>query len=143
MNREVCETVNTTHNKQKIVVRGYLLVKDKNRDESFYWCCEQRDSRNCKGRAVTTLEGQIHILKKFSEHNHAPEASRVDVIQALNNIKELASQTHEKLSQIIHDTAIEMPEDSFYYMPNSQALRKQILHIWLRNLPSQPQNYKK
>ncbi|CAG8481702.1 7196_t:CDS:2, partial [Gigaspora rosea] len=139
MNREVCKTVNTTHNKQKIVVHGYLLVKDKNRDESFYWCCEHRDSRNCKGRAVTTLEGQIHILKKFSEHNHAPEPSHVDVIQALNNIKELASQTHEKPSQIIHDATIEMPEDSFYYMSNSQALHKQISHIQLRNLPSQPQ----
>ncbi|CAG8790533.1 12420_t:CDS:2, partial [Gigaspora rosea] len=119
---------NTTHNKQKTVVRGYLLVKDKN-----------RDFRNCKEKAVTNLEGQIHILKKFSEHNHASEPSCVDVIQALNNIKELASQTREKLSQIIHDVTIEMTEDSFYYMLNSQALCKQISRIRLRNLASQPQ----
>ncbi|CAG8573554.1 10071_t:CDS:2, partial [Gigaspora margarita] len=91
------------------------------------------------GRAVTILEGQNHILKKFSEHNHAPEPSCVEVIQALNNIKELATQTYEQLSQIFHDATINMPEDSFYYMPNNEALHKQISHIRLRNLPSQPQ----
>ncbi|CAG8789296.1 10423_t:CDS:2 [Gigaspora margarita] len=85
-------------------------------------CYEHRDSHNCKGRAATILEGQIHILKKFSEHNHAPEPSRVDVIQALNNIKELASQTCKKLFQIIHNATIDIPEDSFYYMPNTREI---------------------
>ncbi|CAG8743867.1 8663_t:CDS:1, partial [Dentiscutata erythropus] len=124
-----CTTVNTTHNKQKIIVCGYLLVKDKNRDNSFYWCCEYKDSRNCKGRVVTILEDQSHVLKKFSEHNHAPEPSHADVIQALNNMREIVSQSRERPSQIIHDATINMPEDSFYYMPNNEALHKQISHI--------------
>ncbi|CAG8686744.1 2834_t:CDS:2, partial [Dentiscutata heterogama] len=132
-------TVNTTHNKQKIIVRGYLLVKDKNRNNSFYWCCEYKDSHNCKGKAVTILEGQSHVLKKFNEHNYTPEPSYADVIQALNNMREIASQSCERPSQIIHDITINMPEDSFYNMPNNKALCKQISRIRLKNIPTQPQ----
>ncbi|CAG8446846.1 7657_t:CDS:1, partial [Scutellospora calospora] len=63
-NREVCEVVNTTRGNQKLVIHGYLYVKDKDRKDSYYWCCEYRDTRYCNGRVVTKLEGQEHILKK-------------------------------------------------------------------------------
>ncbi|CAG8450273.1 7315_t:CDS:2, partial [Dentiscutata erythropus] len=65
---------------------------------------------------------------------------RTDVIQALNSIKEKASQTHEKPAQIIQDTIINIPKASFSYMPNNNALRKQILRIRNKDLPSQPQS---
>ncbi|CAG8809682.1 3662_t:CDS:1, partial [Racocetra persica] len=63
----------------------------------------------------------------------------IDVIQALNHIKEKVSQSCKRPSQIIQDIAIEISEDSFYYMPNNKALRRQISYIQLRNTLSQPQ----
>src|SRR5688572_21597783 len=106
MNREVCELFNSTRGKQKIVVRGYLLVKDTNRDEKYYWCCEYRDAYSCMGRATTVLEGQEHVLKKFKEHNHAPDASHAEVVQALDTIKRTASQSHDLPTQIIQNTVV-------------------------------------
>jgi hypothetical protein len=94
MNRVVCELVNSTQSNPKIIVHGYLLVKDKNRNEKHYWCCEYRKKLNCNGRAVTILEREQYILVKSSEHSHAPEANRVDVIRTVNMVKETAaSQT--------------------------------------------------
>jgi hypothetical protein len=72
------------------------------------------------------LENEEHILKKFTEHNHAPEASRVNVSQTLNTIKEAAVHIHDQPIQIIQDAIINMPQDSFHYMPNKESLRKQI-----------------
>ncbi|PKB95366.1 hypothetical protein RhiirA5_436857 [Rhizophagus irregularis] len=91
----------------KITVEWYLLVKDKNRKERYYWCCEYRKSKNCSGRAVTILENKQHILIKSTGYNHAPEASRIDVVSTLNMINEIAaSQTRVKPSQIIQDSII-------------------------------------
>ncbi|CAG8730150.1 12225_t:CDS:1, partial [Cetraspora pellucida] len=42
-------------------------------------------------RAIALLEEQKYVLIKFNDHNHAPEASCANMIQALNAIKEMAS----------------------------------------------------
>ena len=39
---EICEKIPSQKGKDKINARGYLMVKDKNRKESYYWCCEFR-----------------------------------------------------------------------------------------------------
>jgi hypothetical protein len=97
-------------------------------------------ARNCNGRAVTHLENGMHILKKFQEHNHAPEASRKEVIQTLNTIKDAASDRHDQPPvQIIQNAIINMQQDSVYSMPNNEALRKQIHRVRHENMPSQPQ----
>src|SRR3984957_21293224 len=111
MNHIVCNLVNSTQSNPKIIVHGYLLVKDKNRNKKYYWYCEYRKKQNCNGRAVTILENEEHVLMKFNEHNHAPEASRIDVVTTLNVIKETAaSQTRDKPAQIIQNAVINMPK---------------------------------
>jgi hypothetical protein len=140
MNHEVCRVVNSIRGKPKIVVRGYLLVKDKNRNEKYYWYCEYKYLYNCKGRATTILNGQEHVLVKFNEHSHAPEASRANVVQTLNMIKETASHTHDHPVQIIQNAVINMSQNSYSHMPNKQALRKQITYVRGKNMPSQPQS---
>ncbi|CAB4418896.1 unnamed protein product [Rhizophagus irregularis] len=141
MNRVVCELVNSTQSNPKIIVHGYLLVKDKNRNEKHYWCCEYRKKLNCNGRAVTILEREQHILVKSSEHSHAPEANRVDVIRTVNMVKETAaSQTRDKPSQIIQNAVINMPQESYSYMPNREALRRQVSRVRNINMPPQPKS---
>jgi len=140
MNREVCGLVNSIRDKPKIIARGYLLIQDKCNDNRYYWRCESKHVLHCKGRAITELENEEHILKKFTEHNHAPEPSRVNVVQTLNTIREVATHTHDKPVQIIQDTVINMPQDSSYYMPNKEALRKQINRTRNKNILSQAQS---
>ncbi|CAB4401721.1 unnamed protein product [Rhizophagus irregularis] len=141
MSHIICDLVNSTQRNLKIIVHGYLLVKDKNRGEKYYWCCEDRKKKNCKGRAVTILENEEHVLVKSTDHNHAPEASRVDVVKILNEIKDTAaSQTRVKPAQIIQDSIVNMmPQASYSYMPNKKALRRQISRVRADNMPPQPQ----
>ena len=124
MNQEVCGLVKSVRGQPKIIVRGYLLVKDKNRNDKYYWYCEFKNALRCKGRAVIILEGEEHVLKKFNDHNHAPEASHADVVQTLNTIKDAAFHTHDQPVQIIQNAVTNMPQDSYYYMPSKEALRK-------------------
>ena len=126
MSREICTLVNSIRNKPKLVAWGYLFVKDKSSNNKYYWQCEFKETLNCKGRAITLLENEEHILKKFSDHNHAPEASCVSISQTLNTIKEMAVHTQDQPIQIIQNALINMPQDSSYYMSNKEALRKQI-----------------
>ncbi len=84
---EFCDTVPSQQGKEKIVVRGYLMVKDKNRNDLFYWNCHKKVLNKCKGRASTILIEGRHKLRAENEHNHAPEASRAGVARANAIIK--------------------------------------------------------
>ena len=79
MSQEVYTLVNSICNQPKLIARGYILVKDKSINNKYYWYCELKETLICKGKAITILENEEHILIKFIEHNHALEASRVNV----------------------------------------------------------------
>ncbi|CAG8755550.1 13243_t:CDS:2, partial [Dentiscutata heterogama] len=91
INYEVCQLVDSIHGKTKLNVRGYLLVKDKNQDEKYYWCCEYKNTLKCNRRATANLVGEEHLLMKFVKHNYAPITSHVDVVQTLNSMRNAAS----------------------------------------------------
>ena len=55
MNNIICEKISSIRNKDKINVNGYLMVKDKNRKNLYYWYCEKRNTLQCHGRASTIL----------------------------------------------------------------------------------------
>ena len=60
---EICEIIPSQKGNNKINIRGYLMVKDKEREGKFYWCCEKRKSNSCNGRAVTILlNNQFYLI---------------------------------------------------------------------------------
>lgn len=141
MNREVCDIVNSIRNKPKLIARGYLLTNEKSQNDRYYWCCEFKEAFNCKERAITSLENGEHVLVKFNNHSHAPEASHVDVSYTLNIMKETAVRTQDQPIQIIQNAIVNMPQDSFYYMPNKKhyvnkliALEMKIMQFYNHNL---------
>ena len=40
---EICKLVPSQKGNNKINVRGYLMVKERNRDDKYYWCCEKKN----------------------------------------------------------------------------------------------------
>src|SRR5437870_4507846 len=117
MNNTICEIVFTIRGQDKINVNGYLMVKDKNRSDLYYWYCEKRDTLRCNGRAITKLvEGQ-HRFRKSFDHNHAAEASRVNVIKIVNTLKERARETNEPPVQIIQNVAASSSHEIHAYLP--------------------------
>ncbi|KAL4132814.1 hypothetical protein QTP88_009906 [Uroleucon formosanum] len=68
--------------KPDISVDSYVMVKNKVRENRYYWECEKRVHRknleiteNCTARATTDYVNVAHKLHSTpTEHNHAPEA---------------------------------------------------------------------
>ncbi|CAB4377153.1 unnamed protein product [Rhizophagus irregularis] len=137
---EICEIIPSQKGHNKINVRGYLMVKERNRDDKFYWCCEKRKLEGCKGRATTILNNGLHYLKKIGEHNHAPQASSANVAKAIAEIKKKAGETREKPMHIIQNHMINISEDVHPYMPSHNALRKKIIRIRKVEIPPKPQS---
>ena len=140
MNNIICDVVSSTHNKVKLNVHGYLMVKDKNRNNIYYWSCEKRTTLKCHGRAITKLIEDQHYLQKTSEHNHAAEASRVNVIKTINILKEHAQQTNDQPVQIIQTIAAHSSQEIYPYLPSHNALRQSIKRIRRVDFPTEPQS---
>ena len=135
---QVCELVPSTRGHSKLVVDGFLMSKDKNRDDLYYWCCEKRKTLKCGGFASTILVDGEHRLRCTKEHNHAPEASRKDVAVARDNIKRKAHETRNMPAQIIQDETNAVPGPSQPAMPSRDALRQIIKRARKQDMPTQP-----
>ena len=61
------EVINSTKGKPKINIDGLLYIKDKNRDDLYYWVCEPKGQKEmrCTARATTICIGDQHKIRKF------------------------------------------------------------------------------
>jgi MULE transposase domain/FLYWCH zinc finger domain len=140
MNNIICETVSSIHNKDKLNIHGYLMVKDKNRKNLYYWRCEKYKTLKCRARATTLLNEDQHHLQNASEHNHAAEASRVNVVKTINILKERAQQTNDQPAQVIQTIVAQSSQETYPYLPSHSALRQSIKRIRHVDLPAEPQS---
>ncbi|CAB5202397.1 unnamed protein product [Rhizophagus irregularis] len=108
---EVCDIILSNKGNNKINVRGYLMVKERNREAIFY-CC--------------------------TDHNHAPQASDAGVAKLTAQIKRQASETKDKPTKIIQDNIISIPEEIHPYIPSPNALRRTISRVRKSEMPPQP-----
>ncbi|CAG8524215.1 3400_t:CDS:2 [Dentiscutata heterogama] len=139
MNEE-CETVPSQKGGIKIKVDGYLMTKEKNCKNTYYWCCDQKKFNGCTGRAVTQLRNNKHYLKSFSKHKHAPQAHKPEVAKVVHQIKQQAKVSRDKPVKIIQDNIISTPEEVRPYLPSVNSLCKTINRVRQSKLPPQPRN---
>lgn len=137
---EVCEIIQSQKGNNKINVRGYLMIKERTKGDTYYWCCEKKRLEKCKGRATTIFLDSKHYLKNFVDHHHSPQASKVKVAKTVAQIKQQARETRDKPVQIIQNNIINMSQDDHPYMPSKNALRTTIKRVRRAELPPQPQN---
>lgn len=55
-------------------------LKDKNRNDAYYWVCDnRRKAIKCTAKACTTSIGDEHEIRSFDaeQHHHAPVASKL------------------------------------------------------------------
>jgi hypothetical protein len=138
MNNTICEIVISNRGHDKINVHGYIMLKDKNRNDLYYWYCEKHNTLQCNGHAVTKLVEGEHRLHKVSEHSHAPEASRVEVINTVNALKERAKETNEPPVQVIQTVSTSITNEIYPYLPSRNALRQTINRMRSSELPVEP-----
>ncbi|CAG8510284.1 19364_t:CDS:2, partial [Cetraspora pellucida] len=126
---EVCEAILLQKGNDSIKVRRFILVKEWNRGDKFYWCCVKHKSKKCKGRTTTILKNNLNYLQTYEvrKHNYALQASSSEVATAIASIKKCASESRKKLAQLIQDNITKFPEVQ-PYMPSLNSLYKIIYH---------------
>lgn len=141
---QVARLVESSKGKLKININGFLYWKDKSRDDLFYWVCENRDSKEkkCYGRAVTILINGQHLIRKHdsASHNHGPDASKPEVLNACNKMKELASTSNDLPIQIISNVLASISSCTRPSLPSKNALRQQIKRVSRCDLPPEPKS---
>ena len=124
------EVINSTKGKPKIGIDGFLYIKDKNRDDFYYWVCERKGQKEmrCTARATTICIGDQHRIRKFdtNQHNHAPQASQSEVLKACIQMKELAQISNDQPAQIITNVTATISREIQPCLPRKDALRQQI-----------------
>lgn len=112
----VADIIPSIKNRSKINIDGFEFIKDKNRDDMYYWICERRsrrkDNGQCIARAITILINEQHFIRKFdaSKHNHADQADKPEVEKIYNQMKQLA-RSSDQPAQIINNVMASMSQD--------------------------------
>ena len=124
---EVCECVLSNRDNIKLVIKNYILTKNKNKDDIYYWRCERRYSMRCYGSASTILINGQHYLQRTTEHSHTPEAFRKYLIPIIKNLRRKARETSDSPSQILLVEFSVLSTSSLQSLPSYQALRHVIM----------------
>jgi len=121
----ICESVSSKRGKIKLVINNYILTKDKNRGNLFYWRCERRRSISCcRGFASTYLIKGQHYLRYMTDHNHTSDDSRKYILEFYENLKQKARETSYKPAQIIQVEIKTLPKLIIHLLPKYQSLRQ-------------------
>jgi hypothetical protein len=73
----------------KLVFEYHCYTKEKNGlNGQRYWVCEQNNTRQCPGRAITDAENNVKVTVI---HNHAESPTRIEVQGIKANIKTAAT----------------------------------------------------
>lgn len=140
----VAEIISSTKNKSKINIDGFEYIKDKNRDNIYYWVCErksrEKSNGQCIARATTILINRQHIVRKFDalKHNHAGQADKPEVEKACNEMKQLAKSGNDQPAQIISNVMASTSRDIKPCLPSKDALRQQIKKAREGNSSAEP-----
>ena len=99
------ETVVSIRGKRKIMLNGYVYVKQKNLAKgAISYECELRRGSGRTGsicKARVKLAHDLSILEFVNEHSHAPNEAHCEVLQVRAHIKRRAVQTEEPAQQIL------------------------------------------
>ncbi len=123
------EAIQSSRGMIKINIDGFIYIKDKNRNDSYYWVCENRHkAMKCTARATTICIGDRHEIRSFNaeQHNHAPVASKPSVLKACNRMKDLAQISNDQPVQIITNVLATISREIQPCLPRKDALRQQI-----------------
>lgn len=117
---------------RKLLYKGYIYTRNRERGETSYWVCEQRSV--CHGRLIVTNG----IVAKENEHTHAPDTSSAKVQMALSGMKESVTDSRETTSAVINKHIERLDKDSRHELPSDEAMRKRLQRKRRKDQPPLP-----
>ena len=86
----------TERGKPKLILGGMLYTRHRTSGSKVEWRCEKR--KDCS--AMVTIRAETEIIKQKS-HSHALDWGRCKALECIENMKEIATTSHEPTSSSI------------------------------------------
>lgn len=133
------DQIKTQRNKEILVINGYGFYCEKKVNHNrIYWKCRNYyDSRRC-GVRIITQDGQL--ISSKGEHNHAPSASELEVIQTKSTIRKRAIASHDSPTLVIAEATATINKVTVAKLPPLDSLRRTIRDVRQResDFPKRP-----
>ena len=139
------EFIETVRGKRKVLLDGYLYVKQKALANGYvsYECEKRRQNKDKQGecKAKIKVRGDEFIMGE-NQHTHAPEPGRPEMLRVKEGIKRRAAETEETPQQIITTQVQRLGEAAATQMPQIKSVRRQVRRVRRQNNqpPATPQN---
>ena len=136
---EICEIVKSEKDRDMLKCGdGFIYMKDRNRDDVFYWKCELVKVLGCKGRAVTSFENGHHLLSSRTGHNHPPNAINVGKKRAAEQLRASARNTNDSPLNIVSTIRDNSSQELAVNLPSSNAQREVVRRIRRKEREREP-----
>lgn len=124
-------TVASIRGKNKILLNGFLYVKQKNLANNVVsFECERRRGSGkglseCKAK-VKVNGDDLSVVSYLHEHSHAADGARCEMVQARARIKRKAEETEETSQQILGDELQQLSQQAAVQMVPLRHVRRTI-----------------
>jgi len=127
------ETVASIRGKNKVVLNGYVYVKQKNlANDLISFECERRRGSGttlseCK--AKVKLNADLSVVSYLHEHTHAADSGHVEVLKVRASIKRKAEETDETSQQILGHELQQLSQQAAAQMIPIRHVRRNIRQV--------------
>ncbi len=124
----MADFVNSRRSRAKLIAENFVYQKEKLSvdGERVFWRCEKRNV--CKAR-VHTQTGTDRIVYRLYEHTHAPEGAHVEVLKAIETMKERAAGTHESTGHVVTQATAGLSQAAKGRLPCQDLLKQQVRKV--------------
>lgn len=93
----------TEKGNRKLIVNGYMFVKDRVTDTKIYWKCEKFAVMKCHARVHTEAD---RVVKHVGEHNHAADVASVEAAKVVRDATDRALTSQDSGHQIVAQASV-------------------------------------
>ena len=131
------ENIPSNRGGSKLCYLGYMYTKHATRKTNQWWKCVKRSSIGCRGNLSTTLQNENPVPGQ--PHNHAPSDTSIKYSKTRNAMKDLATNTRDKPSQIFAQVVSQCDDNVQALLPREENPKRTIRYQ--RPTPPVPATY--
>ena len=131
------EIIPSNRGGSKLCYQGYMYTKHATRKTNQWWKCVKRSSIGCRGNLSTTLQNENPVPGQ--PHNHAPSETSIKYSKTRKAMKDLATNTRDKPSQIFAQVVSQCDDNVQALLPREENPKRTIRYP--RPTPPVPATY--
>ena len=118
------EIIPSNRGGSKLCYQGYMYAKHATRKTNQWWKCVKRSSTGCRGSLSTTLQNENPVPGQ--PHNHAPSHTSIKYSKTRDAMKDLATNTRDKPSQIFSQVVSQCDDNVQALLPREENPKRTI-----------------